>query len=41
MRGGVTREEAWTLSYQERKIIWDVIEKNIKDLQDAGMLSSI
>lgn len=41
MRGGITREEAWSLSYKERKICWDVIEKNIKDLRDAGLLSSI
>jgi hypothetical protein len=37
MRGGVTRDEAWSLSYVERKDIMDFIKERIKFVEKTGM----
>jgi hypothetical protein len=37
MRGGVTREEGWTLSPEERKDIMGMIEDRIKVVEKTGL----
>ena len=37
MRGGVSREEAWTMSFNERQEVFKLINENIKRTKDAGM----
>ena len=37
MRGGVTREEAWSLSYQERASAMKLIEENIKRVNETRL----
>jgi hypothetical protein len=37
MRGGMTREEAWTLSAAERKQVMALIEERIKVVKDTGL----
>lgn len=37
MRGGVTREEAWTLSADERKNITKLIEDRVKIVEKTGL----
>ena len=37
MRGGVTLDEAYQLSYQDREIIFKIIEDNIKTTNETGL----
>lgn len=37
MRGGVTREEAWTLSPYERRDIIKLIEERVKVVEKTGL----
>jgi len=37
MRGGVTYEEAWFLSYQARKYINDIIKENLDVTRKSGI----
>jgi hypothetical protein len=37
MRGGITYDEAIMLSYQDREIINDIIEKNLETAKETGM----
>jgi hypothetical protein len=37
MRGGVTYEEAWFLSYQARKYINDIIKENLEVTKKSGI----
>jgi hypothetical protein len=37
MRGGVTRDEAWTLSYEERKEIMKYIEERVKIVEKTRL----
>jgi hypothetical protein len=37
MRGGVTREEAWTLCYQERRDMMKFIDERIKLVEKTGL----
>lgn len=37
MRGGITREEAWALSFQERKTISKIVEKNVENTKKSGI----
>lgn len=37
MRGGVSREEAWAMSFDERQEVFKLINENIKRTKDAGM----
>lgn len=37
MRGGITREEAWSLSTNEREIIYDIIKQNLENTKKTGM----
>ena len=37
MRGGVTLDEAYQLSYQDREIIFKIIEENIKTTNETGL----
>lgn len=37
MRGSITREEAWALSYQERKMISEIIQANIENTEKSGL----
>lgn len=36
MRGGITRQEAWLLSHEEREDISKIIEERIKLAKDSG-----
>jgi len=37
MRGGITLEEAWSLSYDQRATIMDIINDNIARTQKSGI----
>lgn len=37
MRGGVTREEAWHLSYSERQTISSIIKRNVEATEKSGL----
>jgi hypothetical protein len=37
MRGGVTLEEAWTLSFDQRSTIMDIINENIERTKTSGI----
>lgn len=37
MRGGLTREEAWTLSPQERADILEDIKKRVETVEKTGL----
>lgn len=37
MRGGVTREEAWQMSHEERKSVMKLIDANIKRVNDTRL----
>lgn len=37
MRGGITRDQAWTLSPLERKRVMKLIEKNIERTNKTGL----
>lgn len=37
MRGGVTLEEAWTLSFDQRSTIMDIINDNIERTKSSGI----
>ena len=37
MRGGFTREEAWTLSPYERKDVMKLIEERVKVVEKTGL----
>lgn len=37
MRGGVTYEEAAQLSYEERKIIGEIVKDNIETTKKSGL----
>ena len=37
MRGGISREEAWSLSFIERQEVFKLINENIKRTKDAKM----
>ena len=37
MRGGVTIDDAFNLSYEERKIISDIIKENLETSKKTGM----
>jgi|TARA_B100001971_G_C17787675_1_gene332877 hypothetical protein len=37
MRGGVTLEEAWTLSFDQRSTIMDIINDNIERTKNSGI----
>ena len=37
MRGGVSREEAWTMSFEERQETFKLINENIKRTKDSQM----
>jgi hypothetical protein len=36
-RGGLTREEAWTLSYKERELLIKSIEKRLENVEKTGL----
>jgi hypothetical protein len=37
MRGSLTREEAWTLSVEERKEIMKLVDERIKLVEKTGL----
>ena len=37
MRGGITLEEAWTLSFDQRSTIMDIINDNIERTKNSGI----
>jgi len=37
MRGGLTREEAWTLSHNERRRLLKQIEERVKMVEKTGL----
>ena len=37
MRGGITREEGWTLSPAERKDIMKLVEERVKVVEKTGL----
>jgi len=37
MRGGITLEEAWQLSYDQRTTISEIISKNIERTKESGL----
>lgn len=37
MRGGVTLDDAFNLSYEERRIISDIIKENLETSKKTGM----
>jgi len=37
MRGGLTYEDAMTLSEEERKLVADIVKKNMETTKDSGM----
>lgn len=37
MRGGVTREEAWTLSSMEREALLEDIKARVKTVEETGL----
>lgn len=37
MRGGLSREEAWTLSIHERGDIWEMVEERMKIVKESKM----
>jgi len=37
MRGGITSNEAWMLSYEDRTVITKIIDKNIENTTKAGI----
>lgn len=37
MRGGITREEAWSISFNERKLLVEDINTRIKNAKDTGV----
>lgn len=37
MRGGITLEEAWTLSFDQRSTIMDIINDNIERTKTSGI----
>jgi len=37
MRGSISREDGWRLSYKERKIIHHIIEENIENTKNSSM----
>lgn len=37
MRGGVTLEEAYTMSYQERSIVGDIVKDNLEATKKSGL----
>lgn len=37
MRGGITWDEAWRLSPEERKQIFELINENIKRTKESGL----
>ena len=37
MRGGVTLEEAYTMSYQERSLVGDIVKDNLEATKKSGL----
>jgi hypothetical protein len=37
MRGGVTLEEAYTMSWEERQLVGDIVKDNIETTKKSGM----
>ena len=37
MRGGVTLEQAWQLTYDQRATVMDIINKNIERTKESGI----
>jgi hypothetical protein len=37
MRGGVTLEQAWTLSYDQRATIMEIINSNVARTKESGL----
>jgi len=37
MRGGVTLTEAWSLSYDQRSTIMDIIHSNVERTKTSGL----
>ena len=37
MRGGVTLDEAYTLSWEDRSLISDIIQDNLETTKKSGM----
>ncbi len=37
MRGGITLEQSWQLSHDDRIIIIDLIEKNVERTKQSGL----
>jgi hypothetical protein len=37
MRGGLTYDEAMSISFQEREIISDIVKKNMETTQKSGL----
>jgi hypothetical protein len=37
MRGGLSYDEAMTLSYEDRKIISDIIKENLETTKESGL----
>jgi len=37
MRGGITSDEAWTLSFEDKEIIDSVINENITNTKETGL----
>jgi len=37
MRGGVTLEEAYTMSYQERSLVSDIVKDNLEATKKSGL----
>ena len=37
MRGGVTLDQAWQLTYDQRATVMDIINKNIERTKESGI----
>ena len=37
MRGGLSYEDLYTLSYEERKIVAEIVDKNLETTKESGL----
>ena len=37
MRGGITLDQAWQLSYNQRSIVMDIIKDNVERTKESGL----
>lgn len=37
MRGSITRSEAFEMGFLERKVVWEIINENIKRTNETGL----